>query len=155
MSPTTPTPQPDRVRHALYLDRSGGANPADAAGADINQIIAVYRKTGTLPNVALSNPLYGDFTFPDDIHSMREAVSQAEDRFDRLPSSVRSLCDNDWVQFLDRFNDPEGRASLEAAGLQIGDVPPTPEVLPPTPPADPVPATDAPAPTPPPTPPAE
>lgn len=113
-----------RVR--LKLDTKGGANQADGPGANINTLVAQYKKNGTLPIVATSNPLWGDFTFPEDIHSVREAVHEAEDRFMELPADIRTLCNNDWVQFLERFNTPDGKASLEQAGLIIQNTPPTP-----------------------------
>ncbi len=110
-----------RRRVALALDTSGGANAADADGSDINKIMATFKKTGTLPNVGRTNPLYGDFTFPEDIHSVREAVERAGDRFMDLPADVRSVCENDWVQFYELFKTEEGRAKLTEAGLQIND----------------------------------
>jgi len=69
---------------------------------------------------------------------MREAVFQAEDRFNRLPADVRTLCDNDWVQFMDRFDDPEARQGMVDVGLLVQDMEPTPEpeaefILTPTP----------------------
>ncbi len=115
-----------RRRVALALDTSGGANPADADGTDINKIMAKFKKTGTLPNVGRTNPLYGDFTFPEDIHSVREAVERAEDRFMDLPADVRSVCKNDWVQFYELFNTPEGQEKLTEAGLQINELNETP-----------------------------
>lgn len=133
------TPQREFPRVALFLDRSGGANPADAAGVNINKIMAAFRKNGTLPNVANNNPLFGDFTFPEDIHSMREAVHQAEDRFMELPADVRTVCDNDWVEFITKFQTPEGREQLSTAGLNILN----------TPPIEPAPISNTPAPTPP------
>lgn len=135
-------------RVAQYLNTDGGANPADSKGVNINTLVAQYKKTGTLPNVGLANPLYGDFTFPDDIHSMREAVYAAEERFNQLPADVRSAADNDWVRFVEMFNDPAEQALLETAGLQITDKPvipnnsPPPESSPSAPPdPDPIPAT--------------
>lgn len=127
-------------RVSLSLNTDGGANPADAKGTDINQIVAQYKKTGTLPKVASLNPLYGDFTFSEDIHEMREAVYHAEQRFEQLPADVRSLADNDWVRFIEMFNDPAERASLETAGLQIQPIPnnsPPPVAPPPSEPPDP------------------
>lgn len=119
MPSKTSTRQRLTPRVSLRLDRSGGANQADAAGTDINSIVAQYKKYGTIPNVPQLNPLFGDFSHPEDIHSMREAVYTAEERFNQLPAAVRTLCDNDWVQFLDRFSDPAAQAELVSAGLQI------------------------------------
>lgn len=133
-------------RVSLSLDTTGGASSADAKGANINTIVAQYKKHGTLPAVHRSNPLYGDFTFPEDIHEMREAVYAAEDRFSNLPASVRTLCENDWVIFLDLFADPVQRSRLVEAGLQILDpttqttptLPEPPPEEPSNPPAEPV-----------------
>lgn len=142
MSQDTPPPrQRAGKRVSLSLDRSGGANPADAPGADINQIVAKYRKHGTLPTVRRGNPLYGDFTLPTDIHSVREAMQAAEDRFGELPAEVRTLAKNDWVTFLELMNEPEGREKLTKAGLTITNTPLNPE------PAT-IPITNSPTPTP-------
>lgn len=144
----TNTPRPRRVpRRAVSLKTHGGANQADAAGADINTIVAQFRKTGTMPRVNLRNPLYGDFTFPDDIHSMFEAVAQAHDRFMQLPADVRTAADNEEEIFLEMWKTDEGRKKLEDAGLKINN-PPIPNNSPPQPP-DPEPTpTNDPVPTP-------
>lgn len=105
------------------LDTSGGANPADAAGADINTIVAQYRKNGTLPAVNVRQPLYGDFTGPQELHDQREAVFAAQEHFNSFPADVRDLCDNDMENYLKLMETPEGREKLEAAGLELFDAP--------------------------------
>ena len=122
-------------RLALSLDRSGGANQADRALSNISTPVAQYNAHGTMPHVAAQNPLYDDFSeYPQDPHEMRELVHQAEERFHALPSAVRSVANNDWTQFLDLFNDPAGRQSLQAAGLIVGN----PDLqTPPSPPSQP------------------
>lgn len=117
-------------RVQLRLDTSGGANQADAKGTNINSLIAQYKRNGTFPAVHQHNPLWGDFTFPEDIHSIREAVHQAEDRFMELPADVRTVCNNDWVEFLERFKSENGRATLEEAGLIITENPPPSPAMP-------------------------
>lgn len=118
--PDESTPRERSTRRVmLTLDQSKGANQADAKGADINRIVAQHKKSGTLPNVQLKNPLYGDFTFGDDLQEQRNAIYEAEDRFQQLPADVRAAADNDMVRFMQMFNDPAERASLEAAGLTI------------------------------------
>lgn len=110
-------------RVSLRLNRDGGANPADGPAADINSIVAQYKKSGTVPQVTQRNPLYGDFTFPEDIHEIREASEKAEDRFMDLPSQIREAAQHDWVTFLDMFNNEEGMKILEKAGLKITETP--------------------------------
>ena len=145
--PSKPKRQRAVARVSLRLDRSGGANPDDAAGANINTIVAQYKKHGTLPRVSERNPLYGDFTHSTEIHDIREAVHQAEDRFAELPAEIRTMCDNDWVTFLEKFQIPSEREKLAAAGLQINNNPPEP-VTPPSPTAtEPTPTPPEPAPT--------
>lgn len=108
-------------RVGLSLDQSGGANQADGPATDINSIVAQYRKSGTLPNVAKQNPLYGDFTFGNDLHEIRTAMFEAEDRFMDLPASVREASEHDWVQFLALFDTEDGQKTLTDAGLIIKD----------------------------------
>ncbi len=121
-------------RQAVYLNTDNGANQEDKIGADINVIIGQYKRHGTLPAVQLKNPLYGDFTAPTDLMEQREQMHQAEDRFNELPAQVRSAANNDWVQFLQMFHDPDHRAMLETHGLVIVDEAPTPDPAPePTP----------------------
>lgn len=94
-----------------------GANQNDSMSMD--QLVAQYKKHGTMPNVPQNNPLYGDFTFPEDIHEIREATLKAEERFGQLPADVRTAAQNDWIKFLEMFNDPEGQSELIEAGLEI------------------------------------
>ncbi len=126
MSNSTPS-QRATPRVGLSLDRSGGANPDDAAAADINTIVAHYKKHGVMPAVALQNPLYGDFTFGDDLHEMRNAMFEAENRFNQLPSAVRAAANNDWAQFVDLFDTEDGQQTLIDAGLIISENPENPQ----------------------------
>ena len=119
-------------RVALSLDASKPADQDGRVGADINVIVGQYIRHGTIPAVALSNPLYGDFTAPEDIHSAREAVHAAEERFASLPAAVRSAASNDFEQFINMFDNPAQRDVLVDAGLIVTDQPPTtvPPVVP-------------------------
>ena len=96
----------------------------EARQADGNVLLAQYRKHGTLPTVTTHNPLYGDFTGPGDLQAQIERVQDAHERFREFPASVRTAADNDPVRFLEMFDDPEQRAMLQDAGLQILDTPP-------------------------------
>ena len=104
---------------SLSLDPSGGANPADAAGANINTIVAQYRANGTMPNISMGQPLYGDHTAPTDLQDALDLVESVQNQFNELPSDVRSAAENNPVQFLHMFADPAGREILQSAGLII------------------------------------
>lgn len=126
-------------RVGVSLNTDGGAVQEDRIGADINTIVGQYKRHGTLPAVQLRNPLYGDFTASTDLMDQREQMHIAEDRFNELPAQVRAAADNDWVKFLQLFNDPDQRGLLENAGLVVVDAEagPTPPSPPPDPAAEP------------------
>lgn len=126
-------------RVPAVVSGKGGANKDDLAGADINKIVAQYRKNGTLPRVNPSKPLYGDFTGPSDLQAQLEAVQDAHDRFMELPADVRSAADNSPVRFLEMFDNEAERDLLTSAGLIVdGSAPiepvveaqPTPDAAP-------------------------
>lgn len=123
------TPARPVERVSLSLDRSGGADPSQAAASDISTIVAQYKKNGTMPAVTLRTPLYGDFRGPEDLHEMREKVFDAQDRFLEFPAEVRDLCNNDMVQFLQLMETEEGQAELINAGLEIIETPSEPTTL--------------------------
>ena len=128
-----------RVSHPTGTDKL--TNQSDAAGTDINVLVAQYKKNGTMPNVYVGDPLWGDFTAPEDLQSCYERWQGAVDKFMELPASVRNASDNDPVTFLRMFEDDSQRALLEEAGLVVDDSPnpgnqppppnPTPAVAPP------------------------
>ena len=118
----------------------------DAAPHDLNKIVAQFLRSGAMPAVALRNPLYGDFSnFPIDPHEAREQMEMAEDRFMQLPAPVRTAARNDWTTFLEMFGDPEGRALLEEAGLEVAPAPPPAPVAPSEPEPAPAPEPDPPS----------
>lgn len=124
-------------RVSVSLPVEGGAVQEDRAGADINTIVAQYKRHGTLPRIQIGEALYGDFTFSEDLHEVVSRIEMAEDRFAQLPASVRSAADNDWVRFDEMTRTPEGLRELEQAGLVLTDpVPPSPASATPPPTAE-------------------
>lgn len=131
-----------RVRVVHPHSSEGGARQEDRLTADINTIVAQYQRSGTMPAVARSSPLYGDFSeIGDDLQSLTEMFDAAADRFGELPSGVRSAASNDYRTFLSMYDDRDGRQVLLDAGLVIVDAEPTaaPSSPPPTSPAPPSP----------------
>jgi len=85
---------------------------------DINLIMARYKKTGILPQSALSAAAqYGDFSQLPDYMEMRHKIIAAEELFAALPSDVRKQFDNDPGLFIDAADTPEGRALMIKLGL--------------------------------------
>lgn len=115
----TPTKKRATPRVSLQLNTDGGANQADGQNTEINGIMAQYKKNGTLPNVAQRNPLYGDFTFGNDLQDITNAIYEAEDRFNDLPATVRAAAQNNMVQFVQMYADETQRERLVDAGLII------------------------------------
>lgn len=111
------------TRRATRFSGKSRVSVDEARAADVNNLMAQYRKHGTMPAVSLHNPLYGDFSGPQDLQSQLEAVQAAYDVFNELPASVRTAADNDPVRFLEMFDNPDERVMLEDAGLQVFDTP--------------------------------
>lgn len=92
---------------------------ADAAAADINTILKRYEKTGTLPDMIKSDPMWGDFS---DVPSFQEAfalVAKSEEQFAALDAPVRKRFDNDPAKFLAFATDPANSAEMVALGLAV------------------------------------
>lgn len=120
--PRTIPPDPEKRLSPRSVTREltgKGANPDDSGLADLNKIMANYRRSGTIPNVGLRNPLYGDFTGPQDLATALDQVETALQRFNDLPSPIRDAAGGDPVQFLDMFNDPAQREILITHGLIV------------------------------------
>lgn len=85
---------------------------------DINLIMARYRKTGVLPESALSAAArYGDFSQVPDFMEMRHKIIAAEEVFAALPAEVRKQFNNDPGAFIDAADTVEGRALMVKLGL--------------------------------------
>lgn len=120
-----PTPNEDhaqaaRKRVSVSFEGQGRTHPEHAAAADINHIVNRWRRTGEIEHVAHGEPFFLTGEEPASLQEALDTVALAEERFLELPSSVRNLCDNDPVVFLEMFQDQEGRQALEDAGLVTG-----------------------------------
>lgn len=116
-------PKDPATRYSRIFESKNNISLEDAAASDPNVLLAQYRRNGTLPAVQMRQPLHGDFTGPTDLQDQMEAVDAAWDRFNALPADVRTACENSPVRFLAMIEDPDQRAVLESAGLQVSDTP--------------------------------
>lgn len=84
---------------------------------DINNIMARYTKTGTLPDLIKENPSYGDFSAPLDYQESMQIVLKAQEQFDALDARVRDRFHNDASEFLTYVEDPQNAQGLIDLGL--------------------------------------
>lgn len=108
---------------------------------DINTIVRRFGLTGMAPT-GVRMPTYGDFTGVTDFHTAANAIAQAREAFDQMPSSVRTRFRNDPAAFVDFCSKEENREEA----VKLGLVPP-PRAPEPAPEPSPAPA-PAPAPAP-------
>ena len=83
---------------------------------DINLIIDRANR-GIYPDVRDSVPQFADLIGIPDYQEMLNIVMDAQDRFDRLPASVRSRFNNDPAQLLEFVGDENNRAEAVRIGL--------------------------------------
>lgn len=111
-------------RRRVLADTSGESRTkqADAAGANINTMMAQWLKTG-IPPQSNKEARYGNFENAEDYLSCMTKVAEAEAEFMRLSPAVRKACGQDPGKFLDLVFDPERREELVELGLMESQVP--------------------------------
>jgi len=96
---------------------SGGAKQSFKKECDINNILALYAKTGLLTPVTKRSPAFVDVSFVGDYRQAVENVRIADEMFMELPSAVRSEFDNDAAEFLDFCTNPDNEDEMRDMGL--------------------------------------
>lgn len=108
-----------RVRVQVPLtDRPSRTKQADTKSADINFIVARYKKTGELP-VMQRAPMFADIPLVDFKESM-DLIRSAEQSFAQLPAHTRAAFNNDPAELLkalDSSNDPKVHQYLFDVGM--------------------------------------
>lgn len=134
---------------SLSFEGPGRTKQAHKAECDINNILARFKKTGTLDFQQQHAPQYGDVTAID-FQNAQLLIAQAKGMFAAMPAHLRSEFDNEPGKFLAFVNDPTNRAKAEKLGLlKAPESPEAPKVkleAPAAPPANP-PAPSAPPPS--------
>lgn len=116
---------------------------SELEASDINNIMAKYATTGVITNLAIGQPLYGDFSEVEDYQICLEKVMSAEERFMSLPSEIRKKFDYDPQKMVEFILNPANKEESVKYGFinDIGSSPapaPAPAPAPvdvPTPPA--------------------
>lgn len=84
-----------------------------AQEADINNIMSKYITTGHMvdPMVPRSRqPIYGDFTRPVDLLTIKTTLLKIESDFNRLPSHIRDRFNNSPLELLEFVQNPQNEA---------------------------------------------
>jgi len=116
------TPYTDRLRVGLDCGNKGGAKQEFKAECDINNIMARYRATGVLPDLALAqNGRFLDATGLDYQDAM-QTIANAQSVFNELPADLRYRFENNPGKFLEFTSNDENRAEMARMGLLRPDV---------------------------------
>lgn len=87
-----------------------------AEDADINNIMARYVKTGTVPMFVDRKMLDGDLHVLS-YHEMQNVIADANSAFNSLPAIVRARFDNDPAKFVDFAMNEENVGELRELGM--------------------------------------
>lgn len=89
------------------------------AAADINNILANFKRTGDLGAIMQKEPQYGDFSEAVEYDRALELVRRTQEAFATWPSGLREAAANDPAMALSMLADEGGRAVLEKLGLVV------------------------------------
>jgi phage internal scaffolding protein len=136
--------------HPRVQKHPGGpslAKQSFASESNINVILARYHKTGLIDHLNKHKGDYSDLVLSTDYHENMQALIDAQEAFDSLPSGIRTRFFNDPAQFLEFAQNPDNFEDLISLGLaerpsQAAPAPPTAAPVPPEggEPTEPVPA---------------
>ena len=85
---------------------------------DINVIMAKFQRTGAISHVSKFQPDYG-FASPTDFHQSMNIITEAQNMFDELPSSIRKRFNHNPAEFLEFVQDPENIDEARELGLAL------------------------------------
>lgn len=110
-------PLVDSLEHTLFCDPEEDRTvQGDALEADINEIVRRFGITGQLPDPRPGGA-YGDFSEVTDFQSALNALLEAQEAFDALPSQLRERFSNDPAKFLEFVQDDDNYEEARKLGL--------------------------------------
>ncbi len=119
-------PYGGKKRVRLSFEGKGRAKQSFKDECDINKILAKYQKTGAVTHLNKHGAQYGEATSLD-FRGAMELVTNAQNMFEDLPSSLRTRFANDPAQFMDFVQDIEKN---EDEMRELGLLPPKSEQSP-------------------------
>jgi len=112
-----------RHRSQIHFKGQGITKQEFKEECDINNIMALYNKTGQISHVSHQLPQYVDLDGQDFYEAM-QIVAEGKTIFEQLPSSVRTKFENDPGKFLDFVHNPENLPEMAEMGLLRPDYQP-------------------------------
>ncbi|HUD20444.1 MAG TPA: hypothetical protein VMR81_08440, partial [Patescibacteria group bacterium] len=108
--------------------------------ADINAIVARFRKTGFLSNVNPRSPRFADVSLIGDFRTTQDRIFSIQNEFASLPSSIRTRFNNDVAELIDFIADKNNTQEAIELGIIPKPVQPgaivSPAPVAPIPPAE-------------------
>jgi phage internal scaffolding protein len=104
---------------ALMFDTDEGKSRTSqefAEDADINNIMARYVKTGTVPMYMDRNMLDGDMHVMS-YHEMQNVIADANSAFASLPATVRARFENDPAKYIEFVSDENNLEEARELGM--------------------------------------
>lgn len=91
---------------------------------DVNVVVRNHAQTGMWTHLNPINPTYGNFALATDLQEALAMVEYSETEFSKLPAEVRSACNNNPVELLQRLAHPGDAQILVDLGLPISEAAP-------------------------------
>lgn len=92
---------------------------------DINKLMAMYERNGSLGAVNPYPPQYGDFSNVDDYQTAVNQCIDAQTQFEQLPAKLRDRFQNDPAKLLEFMADEANRAEALDLGIITANPVPT------------------------------
>lgn len=108
----------DRSVYVDYYPERSKAKPEFAKDANINRLMAKYKRTGIIDPLIYRDMKYGDFASGSDFAEMAIKVTDAQEEFLSLPSHIRNRFQNNPVKLLDFLADPKNDEEAIKLGLK-------------------------------------
>lgn len=109
-----------RKRFQITFPEKGRTKQSFKDESDINNIVAKYQKTGAMAHVNQHGPEYG-FATSHDFSSAMRLITQAQNMFNGLPSTIRNRFNNNPGEFLDFVQDANNHDEMLELGLAPKD----------------------------------
>lgn len=104
------------IRVQSVIPEHSKVDPSFKNSADVNNIIAKYKKTQLWPGRQLHASHMDWYSIPD-LKTAMDVVARAQSMFNELPAHVRSRFKNDPSNLLDFIRDPKNQNEAAQLGL--------------------------------------